>query len=153
MVQVLVVEDDVATARSMEALLRAEGFSVELAHDGSAALARFSALEPDLVLLDVGLPRLSGLDVCTRLRRISKVPIIFVSGRASEADRVVGLELGADDYVAKPFSAVELCARIRAVLRRRRPQLTSVPGRVDDGRPERDRARTRQARPPVPARP
>jgi DNA-binding response OmpR family regulator len=111
----LVVEDEDAIAEPLAEGLRREGFDVERAADGGAALA---APPSDLVLLDLRLPDIDGLDVCRRLRARSDVPIIVVTARGEEADRVVGLELGADDYVVKPFGLRELIARIRAVTRR-----------------------------------
>ena len=113
--RILVVEDEDAIAEPLVDGLRREGFDVERAATGGAAL---EAAEPDLVLLDLRLPDTDGLDVCRRLRERSSVPIIVVTARGEEADRVVGLELGADDYVVKPFGLRELIARIRAVTRR-----------------------------------
>jgi DNA-binding response OmpR family regulator len=113
--RILVVEDEDAIAEPLVGGLRREGFEVERAATGSAAL---DAALPDLVLLDLRLPDVDGLDVCRRLRERSDVPIIVVTARGEEADRVVGLELGADDYVVKPFGLRELIARIRAVSRR-----------------------------------
>ncbi len=99
--------------------LRREGFTVEVARDGAEALDRFDEVAPDLVLLDVMLPTVSGIDVCRELRRRTDVPIIMVTAKAAEIDTVVGLEVGADDYVTKPYRLRELVARMRAVLRRR----------------------------------
>ena len=113
--RILVVEDEDAIAEPLVGGLRREGFEVERAATGAAAL---EAGTPDLVLLDLRLPDTDGLDVCRRLRERSDVPIIVVTARGEEADRVVGLELGADDYVVKPFGLRELIARIRAVSRR-----------------------------------
>ena len=113
--RILLVEDEDAIAEPLAEGLRREGFDVERAATGGAALA---AGESDLVLLDLRLPDLDGLDVCRRLRERSDVPIIVVTARGEESDRVVGLELGADDYVVKPFGIRELIARIRAVTRR-----------------------------------
>ena len=113
--QILLVEDEDTIADPLAELLRREGFEVERAATGAAALA---AAPPDVVLLDLRLPDMDGLDVCRRLREHSQVPIIVVTARGEEADRVVGLELGADDYVVKPFGLRELIARIRAVTRR-----------------------------------
>jgi DNA-binding response OmpR family regulator len=113
--RILLVEDEDSIAEPLADGLRREGFSVERAATGGAALA---AGETDLVLLDLRLPDIDGLDVCRRLRERSDVPIIVVTARGEEADRVVGLELGADDYVVKPFGLRELIARIRAVTRR-----------------------------------
>jgi two-component system response regulator RegX3 len=114
-VRILLVEDEDSIAEPLAEGLRREGFAVERAATGAAALA---AGEADLVLLDLRLPDIDGLDVCRRLRERSAVPIIVVTARGEEADRVVGLELGADDYVVKPFGLRELIARIRAVTRR-----------------------------------
>jgi two-component system response regulator RegX3 len=116
---VLVVEDEEAFIEALEVGLRREGFSVEVARDGADALDRFDLVQPDLVLLDVMLPSVSGIDVCRELRRRSTVPIIMVTAKTSEIDTVVGLEVGADDYVTKPYRLRELVARMRAVLRRR----------------------------------
>src|SRR5689334_8824929 len=113
--RVLIVEDEEAIANPLAEGLRREGFEVELAATGSAAL---EAAEPDLVLLDLRLPDIDGFDVCRQLRARSDVPIIVVTARGEEVDRVIGLELGADDYVVKPFGLRELVARIRAVIRR-----------------------------------
>ncbi len=115
----LIVEDEDAIAAPLAEGLRREGFDVERAATGQAAL---EAPEPDLVLLDLRLPDLDGLEVCRRLRERSRVPIIVVTARGEEVDRVVGLELGADDYVVKPFGLRELIARIRAVMRRLEPR-------------------------------
>jgi two-component system response regulator ResD len=116
--QILVVDDDVTVAEVVERYLRREGFEVETVHDGRVALDRALARPPDLVVLDLMLPGIDGLDVCRRLRALAPVPIIMLTARGDEGDRIVGLELGADDYVAKPFSPKELVARVRAVLRR-----------------------------------
>ncbi len=118
MPKLLLVEDEAAIAEGLTISLEAEGFEVAWVSDGSAAVAAFERVRPDLVLLDLMLPGLSGTEVCRQLRARSDVPIIMVTARDGEIDRVVGLELGADDYVSKPFSARELIARIRAVLRR-----------------------------------
>ena len=115
---VLVVEDEEAFVDALTVGLTREGFRVHVARDGVAALERFDVVSPDLVLLDVMLPRLSGLDVCRQLRSRSPVPIVMVSAKHSEIDTVVGLEVGADDYVAKPYRLRELVARMRAALRR-----------------------------------
>ena len=115
---VLVVEDEPSFVEALSIGLRREGFGVEVASDGSEALVRFDELSPDLVLLDVMLPGLSGIDVCRELRTRSKVPIIMVTAKGEEIDAVVGLEVGADDYVVKPYRMRELVARMRAVLRR-----------------------------------
>jgi two-component system response regulator RegX3 len=116
--RLLVVEDEESFADALTYLLRKEGFEVALAATGPDALVSFDRDGADLVLLDLMLPGLSGADVCRALRQRSAVPIIMLTARDSEIDKVVGLELGADDYVTKPYSARELVARIRAVLRR-----------------------------------
>jgi two-component system, OmpR family, response regulator RegX3 len=118
MTKVLVVEDEESFSDALSFMLRREGYEVVVAADGAEALALFDRSGADLVLLDLMLPRLAGTDVCRALRQRSAVPIIIVTARDSEVDTVVGLELGADDYVTKPFSSRELVARIRAVLRR-----------------------------------
>jgi two-component system, OmpR family, response regulator RegX3 len=115
---VLVVEDEPSFVEALTIGLRREGFRVEVALDGFEALDRFAIVKPDLVLLDVMLPRLSGIDVCRQLRKHSTVPIIMVTAKGSEIDTVVGLEVGADDYVTKPYRLRELVARMRAVMRR-----------------------------------
>ena len=118
MPKILVVEDEPALVEALEFGLSAEGFDVVAADDGAASLQVFERERPDLVVLDLMLPGLSGTEVCKRLRATSGVPIIMLTAKDGEIDRVVGLELGADDYVTKPFSMRELTARIRAVLRR-----------------------------------
>lgn len=118
MTRVLIVEDEQSLADPLAFLLRKEGFEATVAGDGPSALAEFEAGGADIVLLDLMLPGMSGTDVCRALRARSGVPVIMVTARDSEIDKVVGLELGADDYVTKPYSARELIARIRAVLRR-----------------------------------
>ncbi len=115
---VLVVEDEESFVDALVVGLQREGFAVRVARDGSEALDLFDLVDPDLVLLDVMLPKLSGMDVCRELRTRSDVPIIMVTAKGSEIDTVVGLELGADDYVTKPYRLRELVARMRAVLRR-----------------------------------
>lgn len=122
---ILVVEDEDSFVDALVVGLRREGFSVHIARDGKEGLELFDRLQPDLVLLDVLLPRLSGIDVCRELRQRSSVPIIMVTARAGEIDTVVGLEVGADDYVAKPFRLRELIARIRAALRRAPKEIES----------------------------
>jgi two-component system, OmpR family, response regulator RegX3 len=118
MTRVLVVEDEESFSDALSYLLRREGYEVEVADTGPDALTAFDRSGADLVLLDLMLPGLSGTEVCRELRSRSKVPIIMVTARDTEVDKVVGLELGADDYVTKPFSSRELIARVRAVLRR-----------------------------------
>ncbi len=118
MTSVLVVDDEPSFTEALTVGLQREGFEVRTAADGRAALAEISEAEPDLVLLDVMLPGMSGLDVCREIRKQSRVPLIMVTARGEEIDAVVGLEVGADDYVAKPYRLRELVARMRAVLRR-----------------------------------
>ncbi len=118
MTRVLVVEDEESFSDALSYMLRREGYEVEVASSGPDALTAFDRSGADLVLLDLMLPGLSGTEVCRALRSRSAVPIIMVTARDTEVDKVVGLELGADDYVTKPFSSRELVARIRAVLRR-----------------------------------
>ncbi|MDQ3904312.1 MAG: response regulator transcription factor, partial [Actinomycetota bacterium] len=118
MIRVLIVEDEEDFADPLAFLLRKEGFSPAVATTGSEALEEFDRNGADIVLLDLMLPGMSGTDVCKQLRSRSAVPVIMVTARDSEIDKVVGLELGADDYITKPYSARELIARIRAVLRR-----------------------------------
>jgi DNA-binding response OmpR family regulator len=117
--RVLVVDDEEAILEFIEMGLRYEGFEVDLASDGPSALAAFGRRRPDLVILDLNLPELDGIEVCRRVRRSSDVPIIMLTARGEVDERVEGLEAGADDYVPKPFKFKELLARVRAVLRRR----------------------------------
>ncbi|WP_293952857.1 response regulator transcription factor [uncultured Corynebacterium sp.] len=119
MTTILIVEDEESLADPLAFLLRKEGFDTIIAGDGPTALVEFGKNDIDIVLLDLMLPGMSGTDVCKELRLVSNVPVIMVTARDSEIDKVVGLELGADDYVTKPYSSRELIARIRAVLRRR----------------------------------
>jgi two-component system, OmpR family, response regulator RegX3 len=123
--RILLVEDESSLAETVRYALEREGFAVDVARDGRVALDRFHEGEPDLVVLDLMLPAVSGLDVCRRIRESSTVPIIMVTAKDSEADKVSGLELGADDYVTKPFSVRELVSRVRAHLRR--SQMTAPP--------------------------
>ena len=117
--RILVVEDTEAILDAVTDALAAEGFEVEGATDGAKALQRAQSEPFDLVILDLMLPTLSGTEICRRLRAESPVPIIMLTARDAEADRVLGLEIGADDYITKPFSEVELLSRVRAILRRR----------------------------------
>jgi two-component system response regulator RegX3 len=117
-VRVLIVEDEPSLAESIEYTLEREGFSPIVAADGTVAVERFRAERPSLVLLDLMLPSLSGLDVCRIIRAESTVPIVILTAKGAESDKVAGLELGADDYVTKPFSMRELVSRVRAQLRR-----------------------------------
>ena len=132
---IFVVEDEESFVDALEVGLGREGFTVSVARDGFEALEKFDDVNPDLVLLDVMLPRVTGIEVCRQLRQKSNVPIIMVTAKSSEIDTVVGLEVGADDYVAKPYRIRELVARIRAALRRQagdstgeisRPSATSL---------------------------
>jgi two-component system, OmpR family, response regulator RegX3 len=120
--RILLVEDEESLAESIRYSLEREGYAVSVAGDGRVAIERFRADAPDLVILDLMLPEMSGLDVCRMIRENSTVPIVMVTAKDSEADKVTGLELGADDYVTKPFSVRELVSRIRAHLRRVRMQ-------------------------------
>jgi two-component system, OmpR family, response regulator RegX3 len=137
--RVLVVEDEESFSDALSYMLRKEGFEVSVAGTGPTALTEFDRTGADIVLLDLMLPEMSGTEVCRQLRQRSNVPIIMVTARDSEIDTVVGLEIGADDYVTKPYSPRELVARIRAVLRRRTaeavdagtPTLAAGPVRMD----------------------
>ena len=115
---VLLAEDEDGFIEALVLGLEREGFQVEVARDGGEGLERFAAVQPDLVLLDIMLPKLSGLDVCRDIRKRSQVPIIMVTAKSTEIDTVVGLEVGADDYVTKPYRMRELVARMRAAMRR-----------------------------------
>src|SRR5512139_296041 len=115
---ILVVEDDARIADLVTRNLQAAGFECHTSPDGGRALADFARLHPALLVLDLGLPGLDGLEVTRRIRRDSDVPILVVTARSTEADKLLGLELGADDYITKPFSTAELVARVRALLRR-----------------------------------
>lgn len=132
--RILIVDDEPAISDTLAYALQADGFASDCCTLGAEALARLDAGGHDLVVLDVGLPDISGFDVCRLLRRSSDVPVIFLTARSDEVDRIVGLELGADDYVAKPFSPREVVSRVRAILRRSRSELrggagTSAPPR------------------------
>jgi two-component system response regulator RegX3 len=130
---ILVVEDEPTLRETLAEALEADGFRTVQAGDGRLALERFHAERPDLVLLDLMLPELSGLEVTRRIRAESTVPIVMLTARDAEVDKVVGLELGADDYVTKPFSSRELSARIRAVLRRGASSGPPMPPMVEVG--------------------
>jgi two-component system OmpR family response regulator len=130
--KILIVDDDAAIRDVVRFALERAGFATVEAADGRAAIDRFAAEGADLVILDVMLPERDGIDVCRALRRTSQVPILFLSSRDDEVDRVVGLEIGGDDYIAKPFSPRELVARVRAVLRR----LTPPAATADAERPQ-----------------
>lgn len=118
MQKILIVEDESRIVRTLRLYLEQAGFAVTAVHDGSQAIAAFRQERPSLVLLDLNLPGQDGLDVCRSLRRLGNVPIIMLTARTEEMDRLIGLELGADDYISKPFSPREVVARVRAVLRR-----------------------------------
>ena len=118
MQRILVVEDEMQIARTLRDYLEVAGFEVTTVGDGESALASARGQRPDLVVLDLGLPGMDGLDVARELRRASTIPIVMLTARGEESDRIVGLELGGDDYLVKPFSPKELVARVRAVLRR-----------------------------------
>lgn len=125
--KILVVDDEVSVTGLISYNLKKAHYDVLVAHDGEAALTSAHEHNPDLILLDLMLPKIDGLDVCRELRKTSQVPIIMVTARGEEADRVIGLELGADDYLCKPFSMRELMARIKAVLRRNKTDLPESP--------------------------
>jgi len=116
--RVLIVEDEAGISRTLDAYLRCEGYVTDIAADGPQAMTLYRAARPDLVLLDVMLPGFDGFEVLRRIRRDGSVPVILLTARGDEVDRLVGLELGADDYVVKPFSFREVVARVKAVLRR-----------------------------------
>jgi len=131
--RILVVEDEESYSDPLSYLLRREGYEVAVAETGPSALAQFDKNGADLVLLDLMLPGLSGVDVCRQLRQRSSVPVIMLTAKDSEIDKVVGLELGADDYVTKPYSSRELLARIKAVLRRLSEPEELVPPTLESG--------------------
>ncbi|WP_295786849.1 response regulator transcription factor [uncultured Microbacterium sp.] len=133
MTRVLIVEDEPDLADPLAYLLRREGYEVEIAEDGALALTAFRERGADIILLDLMLPGMPGTEVCRQLRLTSQVPIIMLTAKDSEVDIVVGLELGADDYVTKPYSTRELLARMRAVLRRRAPEEGDLDDRVLSG--------------------
>ncbi len=116
--RILVVDDEPVVVEVVERYLQREGFSVHTAADGLAAMEMYAAIRPHLVVLDLMLPRLGGMEICRRIREQSKTPIIMLTARGDEMDRIAGFETGADDYLAKPFSPRELVARVKAVLRR-----------------------------------
>jgi len=132
--RVLVVEDEESYSDALAYMLRKEGFEVAVAATGPDALAEFDRNGADIVLLDLMLPGLPGTEVCRQLRQVSNVPVIMVSAKDAEVDKVVGLELGADDYVTKPYSPRELVARVRAVLRRGTEVDPGAPATLESGR-------------------
>ncbi|HEY7451569.1 MAG TPA: response regulator transcription factor [Candidatus Limnocylindria bacterium] len=123
---IMIVEDEPAVARGVQVALEREGYGVTVVGTGEEAVARFADLAPDLVLLDVRLPGIDGFEVCRQIRRESRAPILFLTARTDEVDKVVGLEIGADDYLVKPFSLRELTSRIKALLRRAYGELADV---------------------------
>ena len=125
MTKILVVEDEESVLDPLELLLTKEGYSIVTARDGKEALEKFDQSAPDLILLDLMLPEISGTQVCRQIRSKSSVPIIMLTAKDTEVDKVVGLELGADDYIVKPYSKAELVARIKAVLRRQNNESVS----------------------------
>ncbi|MCE1177763.1 MAG: response regulator transcription factor [Micrococcales bacterium] len=133
MTRILVVEDEVSFSDPLSYLLRKEGYEVAVAETGPQALTEFDSAGADLVLLDLMLPGLSGVDVCRALRQRSNVPVIMLTAKDSEIDKVVGLEIGADDYVTKPYSSRELLARIKAVLRRLSEPEELLPATLEAG--------------------
>ncbi|WP_040159448.1 response regulator transcription factor [Mobilicoccus massiliensis] len=133
MTRILVVEDEESFSDPLSYLLRKEGYDVSIAETGPAALEEMERDGADLVLLDLMLPGLSGVDVCRTLRQRSSVPIIMLTAKDSEIDKVVGLEIGADDYITKPYSSRELLARIKAVLRRRQEPEELLPNTLEAG--------------------
>jgi two-component system response regulator RegX3 len=133
MTRILVVEDEISYSDPLSYLLRKEGYEVAVAETGPAALEEFDRAGADLVLLDLMLPGLSGADVCRALRQRSNVPVIMLTAKDSEIDKVVGLEIGADDYVTKPYSSRELLARIKAVLRRLSEPEDLLPSTLEAG--------------------
>jgi DNA-binding response OmpR family regulator len=139
--RILIVDDEPAISDTLAYALQADGFASDCCTLGAEALARLDAGGHDLVVLDVGLPDISGFDVCRLLRRNSDVPVIFLTARSDEVDRIVGLELGADDYVAKPFSPREVVSRVRAILRRSRPELRNGAGATARRRASRSMAK------------
>jgi DNA-binding response OmpR family regulator len=130
--KILVVDDELKMVKLVRTYLEGAGFNVVVAYDGQEALTVFRHEQPDLIVLDLMLPKIDGLDVARTIRRTSDAPIIMLTARAEEVDRLIGLELGADDYVVKPFSPRELVARVRAVLRRATP---SPPGEASRAHP------------------
>ncbi|NLO08436.1 MAG: response regulator transcription factor [Clostridiales bacterium] len=122
--KILIVDDDVNIAELISLYLTKECFDTNIVHDGEAAIREFGSYQPDLVLLDLMLPGIDGYEVCREIRKTSKVPIIMLSAKGEIFDKVLGLELGADDYVIKPFDSKELVARVRAVLRRFNPVIS-----------------------------
>ena len=130
--KILVVDDDKNICELLRLYLVKEGYNVTMVHDGGAALAEFDKLHPDLVLLDVMMPVMDGWEVCRKLRAKDNTPIIMLTAKGETYDKVLGLELGADDYIVKPFDAKEVTARIKAVLRRQAPLVPGAPAGADE---------------------
>ena len=151
--RVLVVDDEPTIASSVAARLRAEGYRVDVAHDGPSAMARVAEVEPDLVVLDVMLPGFDGLEVCRRIQARRPIPVLMLTARDAETDVLVGLGVGADDYLTKPFSIRELAARVHALLRRveRAAEQAAGEGRIVLGDLEIDPAQRRVRRSGEPA--
>ncbi|UGY16153.1 response regulator transcription factor [Bradyrhizobium septentrionale] len=124
--RILIVDDDLHIREVIRVALKKAGMSVAEARDGKEALTRFAGERPDLIVLDIGMPEFDGLDVCREIRKSSDVPILFLSARDDEIDRVLGLEIGGDDYVTKPFSPRELVARVNVILRRLTPRIAAA---------------------------
>jgi two-component system KDP operon response regulator KdpE len=131
--RILLVDDELSIQKAIEPLLRSRGYDVDVVGTGGDALKAFAVRPPDLIVLDLGLPDIEGAEVCRRIRETSKVPIIVLSARGSDADKVAALDLGADDYVTKPFSPEELLARIRVALRRVFSEEEAEVGRLECG--------------------
>jgi two-component system response regulator CpxR len=129
--RVLIVDDDIELTELVGEYLRSEGFEVEAVHDGEAGLQRALSAQPSLVVLDIMLPKMNGLDVLRSLRPKSRVPVLILTARGDDMDRIIGLEIGADDYLGKPFNVRELVARIRAILRRAHAPATSDRDAID----------------------
>ncbi|MEN6410483.1 MAG: response regulator transcription factor [Anaerolineaceae bacterium] len=130
MSSILIIEDEAELARVMRSYLEKAGYTVQTASRGDSGLAMWEQIQPDLVLLDLNLPGMDGLDVARAIRRRADTPVIMVTARVEEADRLIGLELGADDYISKPFSPREVVARVRAVLRRTNATAAAEPERM-----------------------
>jgi two-component system, OmpR family, KDP operon response regulator KdpE len=131
--RILLVDDEVSIQRALAPLLRSRGYDVEVAGSGTGALKAVGLRTPDLMVLDLGLPDLEGAEVCRRVRATSKLPIVVLSARSADADKIAALDLGADDYVTKPFSPEELLARIRVALRRQFSEEQQETGRAEVG--------------------
>ncbi len=130
---ILVADDDLASVKLTAFLLEDAGYRVLRAYDGPAIMQAVEQNQPDLVLLDVTMPKVNGFDICRQIRRTSDVPIIFISGNGQLADRVTGLQIGGDDYLVKPFEPAELLARVEAVLRRRNSEMVTPVSRITQG--------------------